>query len=374
MNKEKLIKILIIELFIIFFVRFQLFDELSIENKKLLDKGKEDDENYGKNQNEEKKGEGTSDKGENDENENKFDIFQIIEKGKNFMGSVKPYVNRKEQYYIDIFTKIAEIVECHRQLVEFQNQDADTQEDDNFDQIGILKAVKPYMKEDKQVIIDKFIKLHEGIQNLNEKMKKYDNENNKNNMIDKILDIFEAVKPIIPDDKQDMAEKIIKNIKLVEALNKAENIMNSKNNKDKNEQQNINKETDKNNMATLTSKKELIKGKDNLERINTPSNTADDENKKGTNKDDEKEIGINNKDNTIDNSQNNDVEANNIPLGLSPQQSAVVDNLKSMLTKEQQQFMYNMINYLKQQGTNNNVDKEKNDEKTIKNDDLDAGN
>ncbi|MDI3311653.1 MAG: hypothetical protein QJR05_09555 [Thermoanaerobacterium sp.] len=328
MDKEKLLKVLIIELFIIFFIRFQIFDGLSFEGERQLLKKKEDEEIV-----EHDKDDKTESK-KDDEKKNDLDIFEIIEKSKNFMGSVKPYLHRKEQYYIDIFTKIAEILECHKQLMEF-NQEAEMQEDD-FDQIGMLKAVKPYMKEDKQIIIDKFIKLHEGIQNLNEKMKKYEVEGDKNNIIDKILDIFEAIKPVIPDDKKDMAEKIIKNIKLVEALNKAESIMNSKNNEVRHEKaEGSDKDDTKNN--SIEDFKESMKAEE-IKSAEDAANADDLEDIKSN--DDEKEA------------KNDDVSKN---LGLTEQQSEVVNGLKSMLTKEQQQFMYNMINYLKQQSSNGNA-------------------
>ncbi|WKV09789.1 hypothetical protein Q2T46_04985 [Thermoanaerobacterium sp. CMT5567-10] len=336
MDKERLLKVLIIELFIIFFIRFQIFEGLSFEEEKLLLKKKEEDEII-------EYDETNLHEYENmlkDKRENTLDIFEIIEKGKNFMGSVKPYLHRREQYYIDIFTKIAEILECHKQLIEYQNQGTEIQED-NFDQIGMLKAVKPYMKQDKQIIIDKFIKLHEGIQNLNEKMKKYEMEDNKNNVIDKILDIFEALKPVIPDDKQDMAEKIIKNIKLVEALNKAESIMNSKNSADKD-------------------KKES----------NTESNTRSDsvDIPKNIEKSEEIESDVNNLKEVVDSLEDADdgnEDDGKQNLGLTSQQSAVVDSLKSMLTKEQQQFMYNMINYLKQQSADGNFENNENDRKDV---------
>jgi len=40
------------------------------------------------------------------------------------------------------------------------------------------------------------------------------------------------------------------------------------------------------------------------------------------------------------------VEEEKVLEGLSKEQQAVIDNLKSLLTKEQQ-YLYNMINYLK---------------------------
>ncbi|AEF16750.1 hypothetical protein Thexy_0703 [Thermoanaerobacterium xylanolyticum LX-11] len=328
MDKEKLLKVLIIELFIIFFIRFQIFDGLSIEGERQLLKKKEGEEIV-----EHDKDDKTESK-KNDEKKSDLDIFEIIEKSKNFMGSVKPYLHRKEQYYIDIFTKIAEILECHKQLMEF-NQEAEMQEDD-FDQIGMLKAVKPYMKEDKQMIIDKFIKLHEGIQNLNEKMKKYEVEGDKNNIIDKILDIFEAIKPVIPDDKKDMAEKIIKNIKLVEALNNAESIMNSKNSESRHEKVEESDRSDvKNNLFDRSEENKKT------EEVKDAEDAVNDEMVEGVKSNDvEREI------------KKDDVPKN---LGLTDQQSEVVNGLKSMLTKEQQQFMYNMINYLKQQSSNGNV-------------------
>jgi hypothetical protein len=271
------------------------------------------------------------------------------------MGSVKPYLHRREQYYIDIFTKIAEILECHKQLIEYQNQGTEIQED-NFDQIGMLKAVKPYMKQDKQIIIDKFIKLHEGIQNLNEKMKKYEMEDNKNNVIDKILDIFEALKPVIPDDKQDMAEKIIKNIKLVEALNKAESIMNSKNSADKDKKES---NTESN---TRSDSVDIPKNIEKSEEIES------DVNNKNIEKAEEIKSDVNNLKEVVDSLEDADdgnEDDGKQNLGLTSQQSAVVDSLKSMLTKEQQQFMYNMINYLKQQSADGNFENDKNDRKDV---------
>ncbi|PHO06591.1 hypothetical protein BFT35_10490 [Thermoanaerobacterium thermosaccharolyticum] len=345
MDKERLLKVLIIELFIIFFIRFQIFDGISFEKEKLLLKKKEENEVIEYEETNQNKQDNKLESKTDDEIKSNLDIFEIIEKGKNFMGSVKPYLHKREQYYIDIFTKIAEILECHKQLIEYQNQGTEIQED-NFDQIGMLKAVKPYMKEDKQIIIDKFIKLHEGIQNLNEKMKKYEIEENKNNVIDKILDIFEALKPVIPDDRQDMAEKIIKNIKLVEALNKAESIMNSKNSVDKDK------------------KEGNTESKTRSDSVDTPKNIE---------KAEEIESDVNNLNEVADahedaNDGNEDDEKQN--LGLTSQQSAVVDSLKSMLTKEQQQFMYNMINYLKQQSANSDTNSDINDKKDVD----DAGN
>jgi len=344
-DKERLLKVLIIELFIIFFIRFQIFDGISFEKEKLLLKKKEENEVIEYEETNQNKQDNKLESKTDDEIKSNLDIFEIIEKGKNFMGSVKPYLHKREQYYIDIFTKIAEILECHKQLIEYQNQGTEIQED-NFDQIGMLKAVKPYMKEDKQIIIDKFIKLHEGIQNLNEKMKKYEIEENKNNVIDKILDIFEALKPVIPDDRQDMAEKIIKNIKLVEALNKAESIMNSKNSVDKDK------------------KEGNTESKTRSDSVDTPKNIE---------KAEEIESDVNNLNEVADahedaNDGNEDDEKQN--LGLTSQQSAVVDSLKSMLTKEQQQFMYNMINYLKQQSANSDTNSDINDKKDVD----DAGN
>lgn len=351
MDKERLLKVLIIELFIIFFIRFQIFEGLSFEEEKLLLKKKEEDEII-------EYDETNLHEYENmlkDKRENTLDIFEIIEKGKNFMGSVKPYLHRREQYYIDIFTKIAEILECHKQLIEYQNQGTEIQED-NFDQIGMLKAVKPYMKQDKQIIIDKFIKLHEGIQNLNEKMKKYEMEDNKNNVIDKILDIFEALKPVIPDDKQDMAEKIIKNIKLVEALNKAESIMNSKNSADKDKKES---NTESN---TRSDSVDIPKNIEKSEEIES------DVNNKNIEKAEEIKSDVNNLKEVVDSLEDADdgnEDDGKQNLGLTSQQSAVVDSLKSMLTKEQQQFMYNMINYLKQQSADGNFENDKNDRKDV---------
>ncbi|MFU0782926.1 MAG: Merozoite surface protein 7 [Thermoanaerobacterium thermosaccharolyticum] len=355
MDKERLLKVLIIELFIIFFIRFQIFDGISFEKEKLLLKKKEENEVTEYEETYQNKQDNKLESKTDDEIKSNLDIFEIIEKGKNFMGSVKPYLHKREQYYIDIFTKIAEILECHKQLIEYQNQGTEIQED-NFDQIGMLKAVKPYMKEDKQIIIDKFIKLHEGIQNLNEKMKKYEIEDNKNNVIDKILDIFEALKPVIPDDRQDMAEKIIKNIKLVEALNKAESIMNSKNSADKDKKES---NTESN---TRSDSVDIPKNIEKSEEIES------DVNNKNIEKAEEIKSDVNNLKEVVDSLEDADdgnEDDGKQNLGLTSQQSAVVDSLKSMLTKEQQQFMYNMINYLKQQSADGNFENNENDRKDV---------
>jgi hypothetical protein len=354
-DKERLLKVLIIELFIIFFIRFQIFDGISFEKEKLLLKKKEENEVTEYEETYQNKQDNKLESKTDDEIKSNLDIFEIIEKGKNFMGSVKPYLHKREQYYIDIFTKIAEILECHKQLIEYQNQGTEIQED-NFDQIGMLKAVKPYMKEDKQIIIDKFIKLHEGIQNLNEKMKKYEIEDNKNNVIDKILDIFEALKPVIPDDRQDMAEKIIKNIKLVEALNKAESIMNSKNSADKDKKES---NTESN---TRSDSVDIPKNIEKSEEIES------DVNNKNIEKAEEIKSDVNNLKEVVDSLEDADdgnEDDGKQNLGLTSQQSAVVDSLKSMLTKEQQQFMYNMINYLKQQSADGNFENNENDRKDV---------
>jgi hypothetical protein len=77
-DKERLLKVLIIELFIIFFIRFQIFEGLSFEEEKLLLKKKEEDEII-------EYDETNLHEYENmlkDKRENTLDIFEIIEKGK----------------------------------------------------------------------------------------------------------------------------------------------------------------------------------------------------------------------------------------------------------------------------------------------------
>jgi hypothetical protein len=195
------------------------------------------------------------------------------------------------------------------------------------DKIGILKAIKPYITEDKKIVIDKFLKFHEALKNLQEKMEKYSKEEDKDNIFDKIIDIYEALRPIIPEEKLEETDKLAKNIKLLEVLNKAEGIMN-----------NMKEEKKQLQSSTRSMEEEEQKSEENkeeIERIEDKeeiSNKILDTNKKETEEQLEKE------------------ENNSLPQGLSDQQVAIIDNLKSMLTKEQQQYMYNMINYLKQQG------------------------
>lgn len=396
MDREKLIKIIIIELFIVFFIKFQIFDETEINFEKLfgIRKGK------GENNNENNllgEGSGQINDGNKDfqyeKNTEKekaqdekpgvnHDVYQIVEKGKEFMKDIKPYVNKKEQYYIDIFSKMAEVIESHRQLIEYQNQDVHGLAEDKVDQIGILRAIKPYLKDDKQIIIDKFIKLHEGIQNINEKMEKFEKAGNKKrdmgSMIDRLLDIFEAIKPIIPDDKQDMAEKIVKNIKLVEALNKAEGIMNSMKDNNKKESDN-NDTTEKGKVLSLPNKIDNIKrsGNDNSENDNKEDASRDNNIEKNIDnelKDDDINDSNEKSNDKVDKNTETDLENK-----LTPQQSSIINNLKSMLTKEQQQFMYNMINSLQQQSENNSnkddVEKSESDTKEDKNEsDKNTGN
>ncbi|MDI6603772.1 MAG: hypothetical protein QME35_01300 [Thermoanaerobacteraceae bacterium] len=350
MEKEKLYKIFIIELFILFFIRFQIFENPELNISKLK---KEVD-------NEEEMSH-IKDKKNQKGSEDNISIFQKIQKSKDLMGSVKPYLNKREQYYIDIFTKMAEIAECHKNISELQEGNTNEIGETEIDHIGILRAVRSYMSEEKQVLIDKFLKLHEGIENLNEKISKYTERDGKDtNVIEKILDIFEAVKPIIPDDKKEMADKFIKNIRIVEALNKAEGIMSTMRNNEKN---NTSKDAEPINDIDINNNGQNPSGEVNSE--------ASDEDKSSIDNNENKTVPM-----II---EENNKQKEDLLGGLSPQQSMIVDNLKSMLTKEQQQFMLNMLKNLKQQGNNKNVyDKKENDtindiEKTAENENEGTG-
>ncbi|MBE3591996.1 MAG: hypothetical protein IMW84_03760 [Thermoanaerobacter sp.] len=315
MQKEILLKILAVELLIVVFVRFQV---MGIEKEKEKEEVTEKDKDELSSPQENKK---TS-----------IDVYEVITKGKDFVGSIKPYLNKRDQYYVDIFSKTAEIIEIQKKLMSLSEEEIEVAEKIGVDKIGILKAIKPYITEDKKIVIDKFLKFHEALKNLQEKMEKYSKEKDKDNIFDKIIDIYEALRPIIPEEKLEETDKLAKNIKLLEVLNKAEGIMNSM----KEEKKQLQSST--RNMEEEEQKAE--ENKEEIERIEDKGEISEieegdkilDTNKKEAEEQLEKE------------------ENNLLPQGLSDQQVAIMDNLKSMLTKEQQQYMYNMINYLKQQG------------------------
>jgi len=323
-NRDVL-KLIILELLVVAFIKYQILDE---ETSLVL-------------------------KGENDENTDEtkkekaqnIDIFDLIIKSKDFAGSIKPYLNKKEQYYVDMFTKIAEITEIQKNLMSVSEEDIESMDEKEIDHIGILKAVKPYMADDKKEIIDKFLKFYEAVTNVHEKMDKYTMDQYKNaSIFDKIADLYDAIQPVIPEEKKDVAEKVVKNIKLLEALNKAEGIMSSM--KDSERKQNVsNNKLEKNDITRNNEnvneenilkddKEDVLKNTENKEEIEVQENT-------------EKEIS--NKDKEEKGQEDN--------LGLSGQQAAMLESLKSMLTKEQQQYMYNMINYIKNQGSANKEEK-----------------
>ncbi|AIS51757.1 hypothetical protein TKV_c05600 [Thermoanaerobacter kivui] len=316
MQKEILLKVLAIEFLIIAFVRFQV---LGVEREKVeVADGKEKNK-----------------LGKPEKDKINVDLYEVITKGKDFVGSIKPYLNKRDQYYVDIFSKIAEIVEIQKNLMNLSEEEITAMDKAEIDKIGILKAIKPYIAEDKKVVVDKFLKFHEALKNLQQKMEKYSKEEGKDNIFDKIVDIYEAIKPIIPEDKMETADKLAKNIKLLEVLNKAEGIMNSMKEEKEQNQQITRSMPDETEEAAEVVKLE----EENLE------------------KEEKKE--------EVYEQQEQDDDNTTLPPDLSEQQLAVIDNLKSMLTKEQQQYMYNMINYLKQQGLVNSADKkeEKDNEK-----------
>ena len=139
-----------------------------------------------------------------------------------------------------------------------------------------------------------------------------------------------------------MADKFIKNIRIVEALNKAEGIMSTMRNNEKN---NTSKDAEPINDVDINNNGQNHSGEVNSEPSDEDKSSIDNNENKSVPMIIEK-----------DNKQKEDLLG-----GLSPQQSMIVDNLKSMLTKEQQQFMLNMLKNLKQQGNNQNVhDKKEN--------------
>lgn len=315
MQKEILLKILAVELLIVAFVRFQV---MGIEKERKKEEVTEEDKDELSSPQENKK---TS-----------IDVYEVITKGKDFVGSVKPYLNKRDQYYVDIFSKIAEIIEIQKKLMSLSEEEIEVAEKIEVDKIGILKAIKPYITEDKKIVIDKFLKFHEALKNLQEKMEKYSKEEDKDNIFDKIIDIYEALRPIIPEEKLEETDKLAKNIKLLEVLNKAEGIMNSMK-EEKKQLQSSTRSMEEEEQKAEENKEEIerIEDKGEISKIEEGDKILD-TNKKETEEQLEKE------------------ENNSLPQGLSDQQVAIIDNLKSMLTKEQQQYMYNMINYLKQQG------------------------
>jgi len=315
LQKEILLKILAVELLIVAFVRFQV---MGIEKERKKEEVTEEDKDELSSPQENKK---TS-----------IDVYEVITKGKDFVGSVKPYLNKRDQYYVDIFSKIAEIIEIQKKLMSLSEEEIEVAEKIEVDKIGILKAIKPYITEDKKIVIDKFLKFHEALKNLQEKMEKYSKEEDKDNIFDKIIDIYEALRPIIPEEKLEETDKLAKNIKLLEVLNKAEGIMNSMK-EEKKQLQSSTRSMEEEEQKSEENKEEIerIEDKEEISKIEEGDKILD-TNKKETEEQLEKE------------------ENNSLPQGLSDQQVAIIDNLKSMLTKEQQQYMYNMINYLKQQG------------------------
>ncbi|EMT37884.1 hypothetical protein SAMN04244560_02913 [Thermoanaerobacter thermohydrosulfuricus] len=315
MQKEFLLKILAVELLIVAFVRFQV---MGIEKEREKEEVTEEDKDELSSPQENKK---TS-----------IDVYEVITKGKDFVGSIKPYLNKRDQYYVDIFSKIAEIIEIQKKLMSLSEEEIEVAEKVEVDKIGILKAIKPYITEDKKIVIDKFLKFHEALKNLQEKMEKYSKEEDKDNIFDKIIDIYEALRPIIPEEKLEETDKLAKNIKLLEVLNKAEGIMNSMK-EEKKQLQSSTRSMEEEEQKAEENKEEIerIEDKGEISKIEEGDKILD-TNKKETEEQLEKE------------------ENNSLPQGLSDQQVAIIDNLKSMLTKEQQQYMYNMINYLKQQG------------------------
>ncbi|SHE49648.1 hypothetical protein SAMN02745195_00541 [Thermoanaerobacter uzonensis DSM 18761] len=315
MQKEILLKILAVELLIIAFVRFQV---MGMEKERKEEEVTEEDKDELSSPQENKK---TS-----------IDVYEVITKGKDFVGSVKPYLNKRDQYYVDIFSKIAEIIEIQKKLMSLSEEEIEVAEKIEVDKIGILKAIKPYITEDKKIVIDKFLKFHEALKNLQEKMEKHSKEEDKDNIFDKIIDIYEALRPIIPEEKLEETDKLAKNIKLLEVLNKAEGIMNSMK-EEKKQLQSSTRSMEEKEQKSEENKEEIerIEDKEEISKTEEGDKILD-TNKKETEEQLEKE------------------ENNSLPQGLSDQQVAIIDNLKSMLTKEQQQYMYNMINYLKQQG------------------------
>lgn len=322
MQKEILLKILAVELLIVAFVRFQVMGIEKEKNETTLSTGT-DDKNKLSPPQEDKK--------------STIDLYEVVTKGKDFVGSLKPYLSKRDQYYVDIFSKMAEIIEIQKKLVNLSEEEIEALDKVEVDKIGILKAIKPYIAEDKKIVIDKFLKFFEALKNLQQKLEKYTKEGDKNNIFDKIVDIYEAIRPIIPEEKIEETDKIAKNIKLLEVLNKAEGIMNSMKEEKKQSQQ-----------ATRDFHEERI---------------AEEKEEKN---EEIKEIEVEEKEEESDEKETQQQlpkgEKNLLPQGLSDQQLKVLDNLKSMLTKEQQQYMYNMINYLKQQGLVNLSNKEKEEE------------
>jgi hypothetical protein len=320
LQREILLKILAIELLIVAFVRFQMMGVEREKNETVPSSGSDDNGKFLLPQEDKK---------------STINVYEIVTKSKNFVESVKPYLCKRDQYYVDIFSKIAEIIEIQKDLMNLSQEEIEAMDKTQVDKIGILKAIKPYIAEDKQIIIDKFLKFHEALKNLQQRLEKYTKEEDKDNFFDKIVDIYEAIRPIIPEEKIEETDKIAKNIKLLEVLNKAEGIMNSMKEEKKQSQQ-----------ATRDFYEEITEEE---EEKSEEIKEIEVDLKEGEKDEEEMEQELPNK------------EENLLPQGMSEQQLAAINNLKSMLTKEQQQYMYNMINYLKQQGLVNLSNKEKSD-------------
>lgn len=302
MQREVLLKIIAIELLILAFVKYQIM-ETEEEGQKETDKEKD-------------KGKAQVETPE----EKKTDFYEVITKGKELMKSVKPYLNKRDQYYVEMFTKMAEIVEIQKELFSLSEEEVKAEEEKEPDKIGILKAVKPYISEDKQAIVDKFLKFHEALKNLQEKIEKFSKEEKKANVFGKLVEIYEAIRPLIPEEKVEETDKLARNIKLLEVINKAEGLMNNI--------KEVKGQTRGEEKKDFESEVEEEKVKEEIE------NSDGEEEIKG--KPDEEKV-----------EEEGETEEEKALEGLSEQQKAVIDNLKSMLTKEQQQYMYNMINYLK---------------------------
>jgi hypothetical protein len=298
LQREVLLKIIAIELLILAFVKYQLLE--TKEGEEVLEEKKEL-------------------KNKEDVGDKKTDIYEMITKGKEFMKSVKPYLNKKEQYYVEMFTKMAEIVELQKELFSLSEEEIKTEEEKEPDKIGILNAIKPYISEDKQEIIDKFLKFHEALKNLHEKIDKFSKEGKKTNPFDRIVEIYEAIRPLIPEEKVEETDKLARNIKLLEVINKAEGLMNNVK-EIKGQARNEKKRAGETQIGENTKEETEI------------SNVQ--EGKMDVKVEEEK-------------TEKNDDSEEKVLEGLSKEQQAVIDNLKSLLTKEQQQYMYNMINYLK---------------------------
>jgi|GEM_PF-968925 len=147
----------------------------------------------------------------------------------NMLTDVSPYLSEAEQESIYSIIGIIEALRIIKSVKErtYQKQRvsalASVPMDAKSRKIGILRALKPYLPQEQQPIIEKVIQTHEASERLTKNIRIYRNnqqlmEDSVQNPVEKITELIKVVKPILPSEHQEKLDRVMKIAKMAEMM------------------------------------------------------------------------------------------------------------------------------------------------------------